>query len=191
MHEIISDVIAEVKRVISKPPSRPIRLMMFDTAALCGMVQNRIKDEFDNNEIININNFYISKVWEKNADRIAEAEVKYGVDNIKFQKIIYESLEKYIVNFVEQNKPRKLLVIEDSELYSNGFDPIHFLSAYMYEHYIVLDNEIPIIWITIGQKEEYGTNEYRYYKTESTSGRQIKITQDSFSSCVFDYKSDY
>lgn len=191
MHEIMNDVIAEVKRVINKPPSRPIRLIFVDTAALCRMVQNNIKDDFDNNEIININNFYTSNEWLKNADRIAEAEKKYGIDNIKFQKIICESLEKYIVDFVEQNRPRKLLILEDSELYSNGFDPIHFLSAYMYEHSIILDNEIPIIWITIGQKEEYETNEYRYYKTEFTDGRQIKITQDSFSSCVFDYKSDY
>lgn len=191
MREILDSVTAEVKRVINKPPSRPIRLMLFDTSALCNLVQNKIKEEFDNNEIININNFYSSNQWEKNVDRISQAESKYGVDNIKFQRIICESLEKYIVEYVELNKPSKLLVIEDSELYSNGFDPIHFLSAYMYEHYIVLDNEIPIIWLTVGQKEEYGTNEYRYYKTEYTSGRQIKITQDSFSSCVFDYKSDY
>lgn len=191
MHEIINDVTAEVKRVITKPPSRPIRLMFFNTPALCGIVQNRIKEEFDNNEIININSFYSSNEWEKNTDRIAEAESKYGVENIKFQKLICESLEKYIVSFVEQNRPKKILVIEDSELYSNGFDPIHFLSAYMYEHYIILDNEIPMFWITIGQKEEYSTNEYRYYKTEFTNGRLIKITQDSFSSCVIDYKSIY
>jgi len=85
--------------------------MLFDTAALCNLVQNKIKEEFDNNEIININNFYSSNQWEKNADRISEAESKYGVDNIKFHKIICESLEKYIVEYVELNKPSKLLVM--------------------------------------------------------------------------------
>jgi len=191
MQEIMSNVAAEVKRVISKPPSRPIRLMFFDTPALCGVVQNKVKEEFDNNEIININSFFESNKWEEQVELIAESESKYGIKNIKFQRLLCESLEKFIVNFVEVNKPKKLLVIEDSELYGNGFDPIYFLSAYMFEHYIILENEIPMFWITIGQKEEYSLNEYRYYKTDFSNGRLIRITQDNFSSCILDYKSNY
>jgi hypothetical protein len=88
MQEIMSNVMAEVKRVISKPPSRPIRLMFFDTPALCGVVQNKVKEEFDDNEIININSFFESNKWEEQADRIAESESKYGVENIKFQRLL-------------------------------------------------------------------------------------------------------
>lgn len=38
-------------------------------------------------------------------------------------------------------------------------------------------DSIPLIWLTIGIKEDYSVNEYCYYKTESTKGRVIKIAK--------------
>lgn len=191
MQKLINNIMAEVNRVISKPPSRPIRLMLFDTSLLYGFAQNKIKDEFEVNEIININNFFKSKEWIDARDALSQLETKYGNENNKFQRKLCEILEKYIINFIVNNKAKKILIIEDSELYNNGFDPIHFLSAYMYDHYLILEKEIPVIWLTVGQKEEYTSNEYKYYKTDVTTGKTIKVLQDNFRSCVFDYKSNY
>jgi len=190
MQKTINSVMAEIKRVISKPPSRPIRIMFFETPMMCGFVQNKVKEEFEATEIINVNNFFKSQEWIGDEDIIAELEIKYGNESPKFQRKLCETLEGYIIDFINSNNAKKLLIIEDSALYINGFDPIHFLSAYMYDHYLILEREIPIIWLTVGQKEEYSLNEYKYYKTDTTSGRTIKITQDSFRSCVFDYKSN-
>ena len=191
MQETINSIMSEIDRVISKPPSRPIRLMLFETLELYGLALNRAKDKFESNEIININIFFESDVWINNRNKLAESEEKYGEESFKFQRILCETLEKYIINFIETNNAKKILIIEDSELYLNGFDPIHFLSAYMYEHYLILEREIPIIWLTIGQKEEYSINEYKYYKTDMSMGRIIRLTQDSFRSCIFDYKLNY
>lgn len=191
MQLIINSVIAEVDRVITKPPSRPIRLMLFDTTKLYGFVLNKIKDSFQSEEIININKFFESDMWINNRNKLAETEEKYGDESFKFQRVLCEVLEKYIINLIKLNKLKKILVIEDSELYINGFDPIHFLAAYMYDHYLILEKEIPIIWMTIGEKEEYSLNEYNYHRTDITKGRTITLTQDSFRSCIFDYKSNY
>lgn len=191
MQQIINNILAEINRVIVRPPSRPIRLMFFETVSLCGLAQNEVKDKFDFSEIININNFFESDEWINIGDKLSQLESKYGNINNKFQRELCQALEKYIISFIEMNKAKKILIIEDSELFNNGFDPIHFLSAYMYEHYVILENEIPVIWMTIGQKEEYESNEYKYYKTDTTNGRTIKLTQSGFSSCIFDYKSNY
>lgn len=191
MQKLIGNILSEVNRVISKPPSRPIRLMFFETSMLCGFAQNKIKDEFQSNEIININDFFESDEWCSVLSILSELEIKYGNNSPKFQRKLCATLEKYIMGFIEKNNPKKLLIIEDAELYNNCFDPIHFLSAYMYDNYLILEKEIPIIWITIGQKDEYDSNIYRYYKTESTQGRTIKLSQEGFRSCIFDYKSNY
>ena len=191
MQETINSIIAEVNRVITKPPSRPIRLMFFETTELYGVALNRVKDRFEAEEIININNLFNSEIWTSNSNRLAESEEKYGEESFKFQRVLCEIMEEYIVRFIETNNSKKILVIEDSELYINGFDPIHFLSAYMYDHYLILEKEIPIIWMTVGKKEEYTLNEYNYYKTDIARGRTLTLTQDSFRSCIFEYKSNY
>ncbi len=191
MQKTINKILAEINRVITRPPSRPIRLMFFDTPMLCGVAQNKVKDEFESNEIININNFFESDEWVNVGDELSELESKYGNESPKFQRKLCQALEKYIISFIEINEAKKILIIEDAELYNNEFDPIHFLSAYMYEHYLIIEREIPVIWMTVGQKEEYESNKYKYYKTDTTNGRTIKLSQDSFSSCIFDYKSNY
>lgn len=58
----------------------------------------------------------------------------------------------------------------------------------MTENNKIVNDSIPLIWLTIGTKEEYSVNEYRYYKTETTQGRTVKVEQSTFSSCVKDYK---
>lgn len=191
MQKTINSLMAEVNRVITKPPSRPIRLMFFETIELYGLALNRVKENFEAKEIININNLFSSEVWINNGDRLAELEEKYGGGSFKFQRVLCEILEKYIIDFIEINNSKKILVIEDSELYINGFDPIHFISAYMYDHYLILENEIPVIWMTVGEKEDYSLNEYRYYKTDITKGRILTLTQDSFRNCILEYKSNY
>lgn len=191
MQKTINNILAEINRVIMRPPSRPIRLMFFETTMLYGFAQNKVKDEFETNEIININDFFESDEFGSVEDKLSELESNYGNNNHKFQRKLCQALEKYIISFIEKNESKKILIIEDSELYNNGFDPIHFLSAYMYEHYLIIEKEIPVIWMTVGQKEEYESNKYRYYKTDTTTGRTIKLSQDGFSSCIFDYKSNY
>lgn len=191
MQSIINSVISEVNRVITKPPSRPIRLMLFETKELYSLAINKVKDCFQSDEIISIDNFFESGAWVNNRNKIAETEEKYGEESFKFQRLLCEVLEKYIIDSIKVNNLNKILVIKDSELYINGFDPIHFLSAYMYDHYLILEKEIPIIWMTIGEKEEYSLNEYNYHRTDITKGRTITLTQDSFRSCIFDYKSNY
>ena len=191
MQEIMNKVVLEVKRIISRPPSRPIRLMFFETVELYGIVLNKIKENFEIEEIININNLMKSKMWSDNITKLAEVEEKYGAENFRFMKTLYETLYEYIISLIKTKGLQKILVIEDSQLYINGFDPIHFLIAYMYDNYLILEREIPIIWLTIGEKEEYSLNEYNYYKTESTGGRTLRLTQDSFRSCIFDYKINF
>lgn len=191
MQRIINNIMAEINRVISKPPSRPIRLMLFETPMLCGFAQNKVKDEFEANEIININNFFESYEWSAASEKLADLEIKYGIDSHKFQRKLCETLEKYIICFIEANKAKKILIIEDSELYNNSFDPIHFLAAFMYDHYLILEKEIPVIWMTVGQKDEYGSDEYKYYKTDATNGRTIKLSQEGFRSCILEYKANY
>lgn len=58
----------------------------------------------------------------------------------------------------------------------------------MGENQLIVNDSIPLIWLTIGTKEEYAVNEYCYYKTETEKGRLIKIEQSTLSSCVKDYK---
>ena len=58
----------------------------------------------------------------------------------------------------------------------------------MSENQLIVNDSIPLIWLTIGTKEDYSVNEYCYYKTEDTKGRVIKIEQRTLSSCVKDYR---
>jgi len=58
----------------------------------------------------------------------------------------------------------------------------------MSENQLIINDSIPLIWLTIGIKEDYSVNEYYYYKTESTKGRVIKLEQSTLSTCVKDYR---
>ncbi|MGE5329880.1 MAG: hypothetical protein ACM3KR_10285 [Deltaproteobacteria bacterium] len=191
MQEAINKILAEVKRVIQRPPSRPIRLMLFDTASLCGYAQNKVKELFGGNEVININSFFESDTYRTYADVLAVLESEVGMANTKFQRKLCDALEEFIINYIKLNRAKKILIIEDSELFNYEFNPIHFLSAYMFDNSEIVDNELPLIWLTVGQKDDYATSEYRYYKTENTSGRLIKLTQETFRSCVLEFKEDY
>lgn len=191
MQEAINKILAEVKRVIQRPPSRPIRLMFFNTISLCGSAQNKVKELFSGNEVININSFFESDTYKTYSDVIAILESEVGMASTKSQRKLCEALEEFIINYIKSNRAKKILIIEDSELFNYEFNPIHFLSAYMFDNSKIVDNELPLIWLTVGQKDDYATNEYRYYKTENTAGRLIKLTQETFRSCVLEFKEDY
>lgn len=191
MQEVINEVLAEVRRVIQKPPSRPIRLMFFDTTSLCGSAQNGVKELFDSNEVININSFFESDKYKNYADVLVTLESQVGMANLKFQRKLCEALENYILDYIKSNRAKKMLIIEDNELFNYEFNPIHFLAAYMFDNSEIVNNGLPLIWLTVGQKDEYATSEYRYYKTENTSGRLIKLTQETFRSCIFEFKENY
>ena len=191
MQEVIKIIIAEVNRVIQRPPSRPIRLMFFDTTSLCGYAQNKVKELFGGNEVININSFFESDTYKTHADVLATLESEVGMANIKFQRKLCEALENYIIDYIKTSRAKKILIIEDSELFNYEFNPIHFLSAYMFDNSEIVNNELPLIWLTVGQKDDYATSEYRYYKAENTSGRLIKLTQETFRSCILEFKTNY
>ena len=188
MQKLIDDVVAEVIRVIKRPPSRPIRLMFLEDAALYEMAQNRVKELFLQNEILNMSNFTSCSAWLECEQELIQAEQDYGSESKKYQQVLCKILENAVMNFICKNNAKKVLVIEDETLFSIGVDPIHFLLTYMAENSKIINEDIPIIWLTIGTKEDYSRNEYRYYQTENTEGRIIRVTQSTFSGCVFDYK---
>lgn len=193
MQEIIDSVSNEIKRVIIKPPSRPVRIMFFENKALYGMVINNIKEQyFLSNEIININKFFESNLYNKNIDNLEKLENKYGVSSSRFQNKFSEILTSYLEEFSERNKVKKILVMEDEELYSYEFNPLDYISRYLAsdDSFIVQAN-LPVIWFTIGQKDLYEENVYNYYKTGKTEGRKIKITNSNFIDCIYDYKIEY
>ena len=179
---------AEVTRVINTPPSRPIRLMFLENEIFYEMAQNQVKELFAPNEIINMTNFMELETWKAREDELIKVEEKYGQEHRRYRQVLCEILEKTIVHFIEENDAKKVLIIQDENLFQLGLDPIHFLLTYMSENQLIVNDSIPLIWLTIGTKEDYSVNEYCYYKTEDTKGRVIKIEQSTLSSCVKDYR---
>lgn len=188
MQKPTDEIIAEINRVIKTPPSRPIRLMFLENEIFYEMAQNQVKDLFAPNEIMNMTDFMQCAAWKEREDEILKVEEKYGQEHKKYRQVLCEIVEKAIVNYIKDNDIEKVLVIQDGDLYTLGFDPIHFLLAYMGENQLIINDSIPLIWLTIGIKEDYAVNEYRYYKTETEAGRIIKIEQSTLGSCVKDYK---
>lgn len=188
MQSPINELIAEIKRVIDRPPSRPIRLMFLENEVLYEIAQNQVKELFQQKEILNMSDFMKCAAWSDRAEELIEIEQKYGQEHRKYRQILCEILEKAVVDFIENNDVDKVLIIQDEALFSLGLDPVHFMLTYMTENNKIINDSIPIIWLTIGTKEEYSVNEYCYYKTEATKGRTVKVEQSTFSSCVKDYK---
>lgn len=188
MQKPINELVAEVIRVINTPPSRPIRLMFLENELFYEMAQNQVKELFVSNEIINMTNFMDFEAWKSREDELIEIEEKYGQEHKRYRQVLCEILEKAIVDFIKENDAEKVLVIQDETLFTLGLDPIHFLLTYMSENQLIINNSIPIIWLTVGVKEDYSVNEYCYYKTENTKGRAIKIEQSTLSTCVKDYR---
>ncbi|MBP3504966.1 MAG: hypothetical protein J6K43_00990 [Lachnospiraceae bacterium] len=188
MQSPTNELIAEIKRVIDRPPSRPIRLMFLENEVLYEMAQNQVKELFQQKEIYNMSDFMKCPAWSDRAEELLEVEQKYGQMHRKYRQILCEILEKAVIDFIETNDVNKVLIIQDEVLFSLGLDPVHFMLTYMTENNKIVNDSIPIIWLTIGIKEEYSVNEYCYYKTEATQGRTVKVEQSTFSSCVKDYK---
>lgn len=188
MQKPINELIAEVTRVINTPPSRPIRLMFLENEIFYEMAQNQVKELFAPNEIINMTNFMELETWKAREDELIKVEEKYGQEHRRYRQVLCEILENTIVHFIEENDAKKVLIIQDGNLFQLGLDPIHFLLTYMSENQLIVNDSIPLIWLTIGTKEDYSVNEYCYYKTEDTKGRVIKIEQSTLSSCVKDYR---
>lgn len=188
MREVINTIVAEIRRVITQPPSRPIRLMFLENEVLYEMVQNQVKELFQQKEIFNMSDFMQCAAWNDRVEELIEIEQKYGQEHRKYRQILCEILEKAVIDFIETNDVDKVLIIQDEVLFSLGLDPIHFMLTYMTENNKIINDSIPIIWLTIGIKEECSVNEYCYYKTEATQGRRVKVEQSTFSSCVKDYK---
>jgi len=188
MQKPINELVSEVIRVINTPPSRPIRLMFLENELFYEMAQNQVKELFASNEIINMTNFMDFEAWKSREDELIEIEEKYGQEHKRYRQVLCEILEKTIVDFIKKNEAEKVLVIQDETLFTLGLDPIHFLLTYMSENQLIINNSIPIIWLTVGVKEDYSVNEYCYYKTENTKGRAIKIEQSTLSTCVKDYR---
>lgn len=188
MQKPINELIAEVTRVINTPPSRPIRLMFLENEIFYEIAQNQVKELFTSNEIINMTNFMDFEAWKSREDELIEIEEKYGQGHKRYRQVLCEILEKTIVDFIKENDAVKVLVIQDETLFTLGLDPIHFLLTYMSENQLIINDSIPLIWLTVGVKEDYSVNEYCYYKTENTKGRAIKIEQSTLSTCVKDYR---
>lgn len=188
MQKPTDELISEIKRVIDRPPSRPIRLMFLENEIFYEMAQNQAKDLFSQNEIINLSDFMQCEAWKNREAEIVEIEHKYGQKHKRYRQVLCEILEKAVVDFIGEKDASKILVIQDEVLFTLGLDPIHFLLTYMTENNKIVNDSISLIWLTIGTKEEYSVNEYRYYKTETTQGRTVKVEQSTFSSCVKDYK---
>ena len=188
MQKSINELVTEVIRVINTPPSRPIRLMFLENELFYEMAQNQVKELFVSNEIINMTNFMDFEAWKSREDELIEIEEKYGQEHKRYRQVLCEILEKAIVDFIKENDAEKVLVIQDETLFTLGLDPIHFLLTYMSENQLIINDSIPLIWLTVGTKEDYSVNEYCYYKTESTKGRAIKIEQSTLSTCVKDYR---
>lgn len=188
MQSPTNELIAEIKRVIDRPPSRPIRLMFLENEVLYEMAQNQVKELFRQKEIYNMSEFMKCAAWNDRTEELIEIEQKYGQEHKRYRQILCEILEKAVIDFIETNDVDKVLIIQDEVLFSLGLDPVHFILTYMTENNKIVNDSIPIIWLTIGIKEEYSVNEYCYYKTEATQGRTVKIEQSTLSSCVKDYK---
>lgn len=188
MQKPIDELMAEVNRVINTPPSRPIRLMFLDNEVLYEMAQNAVKELFLQSEIVNMSDFMDSSAWNKGEEDLQKIEEKYGQEHRKYKQVLCEIVEQRIVDQIVENKAEKILIIQDETLFTLGLDPIHFLLTYMSENQLIINESIPLIWLTIGSKEDYSINEYCYYKTERTPGRIVKIEQSTLSSCVKDYK---
>lgn len=188
MRSPTNELMAEIRRVIDRPPSRPIRLIFLENDVLYEIAQNQVKELFKQKEIYNMSEFMKCAAWNDRAEELIEIEQKYGQEHRKYRQILCEILEKAVIDFIETNDVNKVLIIQDEVLFSLGLDPVHFMLTYMTENNKVINDSIPIIWLTIGIKEEYSVNEYCYYKTEATQGRTVKVEQSTFSSCVKDYK---
>lgn len=182
------ELMAEITRVINTPPSRPIRLIFLENEIFYEMAQNQVKELFAPKEIINMSQFMECGAWKEREDELIKIEEKYGQEHRRYSQVLCEIIEKAIVDVIKNNNAEKILIIQDETLFTLGLDPIHFLLAYMSENQLIVNESIPLIWLTIGTKEDYSVNEYCYYKTETTNGRVIKIEQSTLSSCVKDYK---
>ena len=188
MQKPTDELVAEVNRVLKTPPSRPIRLMFLENEVFYEMAQNQVKELFSSSEIINMSDFLNCKIWKEREDEILAIEEKYGQDHKRYRLLLCEILEQMIVDFIKTNNAEKVLVIQDETLFTLGLDPIHFLLNYIAENSLIINESIPVIWLTIGSKEDYAVNEYCYYKTESTAGRIIKVRKSTLSSCVKEYR---
>ena len=52
MRKVINSIVAEIRRVIIQPPSRPIRLMFLENEVLYEMAQNQVKELFSRKKFI-------------------------------------------------------------------------------------------------------------------------------------------
>lgn len=188
MQKPTDELMAEVNRVISTPPSRPIRLIFLENEVLYEMAQNEVKELFSQSEIVNMSDFMESSAWKKREDELEKIEEKYGQEHRRYKQVLCEIVEQRIVDQIIEKKAEKILVIQDETLFTLGLDPIHFLLTYMSENQLIINDSIPVIWLTIGSKEDYSINEYCYYKTEMTPGKIVRIEQSTLSACVKDYK---
>ena len=122
---------------------------------MCIRDRNQVKDLFSTNEIMNMSEFMQCSAWKEREDELLKIEEKYGQEHKRYRQVLCEIVEKAIVNHIKDNDIQKVLIIQDGELYTLGLDPIYFLLTYMGENQLIVNDSIPLIWLTIGTKEEY------------------------------------
>ena len=81
MQKPTDELMAEVSRVISTPPSRPIRLIFLENEVLYEMAQNEVKELFSQSEIVNMSDFMESSAWNKREEELEKIEEKYGQEH--------------------------------------------------------------------------------------------------------------
>ena len=139
MQSPTNELIAEIKRVIDRPPSRPIRLMFLENEVLYEMAQNQVKELFRQKEIYNMSEFMKCAAWNDRTEELIEIEQKYGQEHKRYRQILCEILEKAVIDFIETNDVDKVLIIQDEVLFSLGLDPVHFILTYMTENNKIVD----------------------------------------------------
>ena len=174
MQKPINELIAEVTRVIKTPPSRPIRLMFLENEIFYEMAQNQVKELFSSNEIINMTHFMDFEAWKSREDELIEIEEKYGQEHKRYRQVLCEILEETIVDFIKENDAKKVLVIQDETLFTLGLDPIHFLLTYMSENQLIINDSIPLIWLTVGTKEDYSVMSIAIIKRRAQREEQLR-----------------
>ena len=185
MREDMEKAIREIDQFIQRPPSRPVKLMFAPSRADYDMLLEQMQERFLWKERLSAGTMFQSERWKEEHDRLWAAEKKSGPKSTAFQKELCHVLKEIILEFISQNQSSKLLIYGDEELYQMEFDPIHFFAAYLAEESLLLRNEIPVLWLSIGTRDSYDPNEIGYYRMEDIPGRTLQITQETFGANVW------
>ncbi len=188
--QTVNKIEKDLETFINNPPNIPLRVVFVKNKLMKEFLVDKIKFKlFDNSQIVYLSEFYNSKELEEASENLEKLTEKFGEDSFKYLSKFQDALELYITNITKDREIKKVLVLNDEDLYDiKKFDPIEFVYGHFSEGGFFVDNEIPLIWLTIGSKNIVDDNIIHYFKEDNNEGRVLKLNRHTFMNNILIYE---